>query len=253
MTESERFARSTVDALTAHIAILDEHGTILAVNRAWTQFQADNGPGGRACGVGANYLDVCDRAARQAADGEGAGGGGADEARRAGEGIRAVLGGGREAFYLEYPCHAPAAPAAAATSDSPGRSPEQRWFAMRVTRFAGDGPVRLVVAHENITARKRSEQLERERCGLREAVAGMEQVLGVVGHELRTPLAGMRAISEFLLTEDARRMLEWDLFLRNLHDEVVRMSDTVDALLEAARLNSGRARWNWSHFTLETV
>jgi signal transduction histidine kinase len=98
-----------------------------------------------------------------------------------------------------------------------------------------------------------AEQLERERVALKDAVAAMEQVLGVVGHELRTPLAAMRAISEFLITEDARQMQEWEVFLRNLNDEVVRMSDTVDALLEAARLNSGRARWNWTEFELEAA
>ena len=35
--ESERFARATLDALDARVAILDEQGTILAVNRAWTE------------------------------------------------------------------------------------------------------------------------------------------------------------------------------------------------------------------------
>jgi signal transduction histidine kinase len=41
--------------------------------------------------------------------------------------------------------------------------------------------------------------------------------------------------------------------LTGLHDEVVRMSDTIDALLEAARLNSGRATWNWSRFPVGQV
>ena len=42
LQESERFARSTVDALSAHLAILDESGKIIAVNRAWRQFASDN-------------------------------------------------------------------------------------------------------------------------------------------------------------------------------------------------------------------
>ena len=100
---------------------------------------------------------------------------------------------------------------------------------------------------------RRAEGLERERSSLKDAVSAMEQVLGVVGHELRTPLAGLRAMSEYLLTDAARQTREFDQFLVGIHDEVVRMSDTVNDLLEAARLNSGRARWNWSAVPLEEV
>ncbi len=42
--ESERFARSTLDGLSAHLAIVDERGTILAVNRAWREFAEANSP-----------------------------------------------------------------------------------------------------------------------------------------------------------------------------------------------------------------
>ena len=38
LRESERFAHSAMDALSAPIAILDEAGTIIAVNRAWRSF-----------------------------------------------------------------------------------------------------------------------------------------------------------------------------------------------------------------------
>ena len=43
---------------------------------------------------------------------------------------------------MEYPCHSPTV---------------QRWFVGKVTRFPGDGPTRVVVAHETITERKRME------------------------------------------------------------------------------------------------
>src|SRR6476660_2713377 len=38
LRESEHFARSTVDALPTHIAILDGNGRVLATNRAWQEF-----------------------------------------------------------------------------------------------------------------------------------------------------------------------------------------------------------------------
>lgn len=133
LRESERFARATVDALSAHIAILDRSGTIVAVNQAWRDFAEANPPlSGNVC-EGANYLDVC-----ASATGEDAA-----LARAFAEGIREVLAGTREKFSLEYPCHAPF---------------ERRWFVGRVTRFAGNGNVRVVVAHEDITERMLSEE-----------------------------------------------------------------------------------------------
>jgi PAS domain-containing protein len=188
LRESERFARATVNSLAANIAILDEAGGILSVNSAWRRFADDNGMPPCGHGVGANYLGVCDRAAAA----------GDAVAAAAAAGIRSVLRRERDVFELEYPCHSP---------------DEQRWILMRATPFDGDGPTRIVVNHENVTARKTAERLAREQLGLREAVAGMEQVLGVVGHELRTPLAALRAITEFLATDGARDTAEAGRFL----------------------------------------
>ena len=130
---NERFNRETLDALNVNIAILDENGLIVAVNRAWREFARSNGMGPALVSEGADYLTVCDTAVN--VDSE--------EACNAAAGIRAVMRGERDFFSLEYPCHSP---------------DEQRWFMMQVTRFGGEGPVRVVVAHENITERKFSEQ-----------------------------------------------------------------------------------------------
>jgi PAS domain S-box-containing protein len=122
-----------------------------------------------------------------------------------------------------------------------------------IARDASGVAVRMIGSMLDITERKRAEELERERASLTRAVESMDHVLGVVGHELRTPLAGLRAMSEFLLTDGADQAQEYNQFLRGIHDEVVRMSGTVHNLLEAARLNSGKARWNWSDFGLAEV
>src|SRR5207244_1157925 len=87
-------------------------------------------------------------------------------------------------------------------------------------------------------------RLESERNHFKESVTAMEQVLGVVAHELRTPLAGLRSISEFLLMPEAKELAEWDTFLMTMNTEITRMAEMVNSLLEAARLNSGVA----SHF-----
>jgi len=133
--ESARFAQSTIDSLTANICVLDETGRIMATNLAWQQFAQANILGDAPTHIGVNYLDLCD-----AVTGPEAG-----AATAFAKGIRSVMHGEQVEFGLEYPCHSPT---------------EQRWFLGRVTRFQGAGPLRVVVAHLNITERKQAE-LER--------------------------------------------------------------------------------------------
>ena len=42
LLDAQGFLRSTLDALAAQIAILDEHGAIIEVNAAWNHFAGDN-------------------------------------------------------------------------------------------------------------------------------------------------------------------------------------------------------------------
>jgi signal transduction histidine kinase len=95
--------------------------------------------------------------------------------------------------------------------------------------------------------------IESERNHLKESVTAMEQVLGVVAHELRTPLAGLRSISEFLLMPEAKELAEWDTFLMSMNSEITRMAEMVNSLLEAARLNSGVATWHWGTVNFATI
>jgi len=138
----------------------------------------------------------------------------------------------------------------------------RHWFDRGVVLRDPEGkPVSMVGAVTDVTDQKRAAVLEAERQALRKAVASMEQVLGVVGHELRTPLAGVRAISELLLLQGEAEGVDGrnggapsrQQMLASLNDQVVRMADTVNDLLEAARLNSGMAKWNWSQFNLRDV
>jgi signal transduction histidine kinase len=130
--EVEALLRSTLDALSAHIAVLDRTGTIVAVNQAWRSFAREAGFVGREGGVGMNYLAVCERAAGESPD-----------AARTAEALRDIIRGRRSEFRMEYPCESPDG---------------LRWFQLRVTR---PGPVRtprIVVAHEDITEVKRAQE-----------------------------------------------------------------------------------------------
>ena len=131
--EAYRFAQNTIDALSAHICVLDEHGVILAVNMAWREFADDNPPAPTDYCIGMNYLDVCDKAS----------GPNSAEAIPFATGLRAVIKGDIDKFVMEYPCH-----------DS---GKEKRWFSARITHFAKGNPLRIVITHQNITDRKLAE------------------------------------------------------------------------------------------------
>ena len=136
--EAEQFMRTTINALPAHICVLDENGVILSVNQAWHNFAANNPPAPPNDGVGMNYLAVCDAACGPCSSGA------ADFAA----GLRRILLGETESFALEYPCHTPWG--------------EQRWFFAQVNHFPDSGSLRLVVTHEDITRRKQAEIALRE-------------------------------------------------------------------------------------------
>lgn len=138
------FLQSVLDALSAHLAILDNQGIVRAVNASWRRFADENGLSWADYGIGRDYLG-----AFADATGEGA-----EDAKAAAQGVHAVLDGTLQEFHYEYPC------------DSPD---EQRWFIMWATPVDLLGSRGVVIAHENITARKIAElqttaaRLEAER------------------------------------------------------------------------------------------
>ena len=62
-TEATKQA-AILNALPACIAVLDSEGRVLSVNDMWGLLTAGNPLHGPAYGVGNNYLDMCDQAAR---------------------------------------------------------------------------------------------------------------------------------------------------------------------------------------------
>jgi PAS domain S-box-containing protein len=125
-----------LNAMPAHIALLDERGVIVTVNAAWKRFACGNGMASPGFGVGHDYPALCDAA-------------GDDDAQRAAAAIRSVLRGQSPEASLEYPCHSPS---------------EQRWFRMTATPLPGAPMGRTgtgaVVMHVDISERKRAEFAE---------------------------------------------------------------------------------------------
>ncbi|MBF9197972.1 PAS domain S-box protein [Microvirga terrestris] len=124
-------AEQILDALAGPVAVLDQSGTIIAVNQAWRDFGRTNS-GKDVRHVGTSYFDICDRTI----------GVEAACAKAAATGIRSVLAG-QPAFSLEYPCHSPA---------------QKRWFQLRASRLDHDGHAYAIVAHHDITDRVLVEQ-----------------------------------------------------------------------------------------------
>ena len=125
--------QAILDALPAHVALLDARGHIVQVNRAWREFAAANAFHGDDFGVEQDYLAVCANATGECAD----------EADAAQRGIREVLEGQRPEFALEYPCH----------------SPDQlRWFRMEATPIRPGGAHGCVVMHVDVTERRLAEE-----------------------------------------------------------------------------------------------
>jgi PAS domain S-box-containing protein len=135
VTERSRIAlvqTGILNALPAHVALLDSDGIILEVNDPWRRFVTADGLQSPDFAVGRNYLQICDDAEPSWSD----------EARTVAAGVRRILAGEASEFSLEYPCHSPA---------------QKRWFCLVVTplrQFERSGPV---VTHVDITQRKLDE------------------------------------------------------------------------------------------------
>lgn len=120
-------SRRVLDALPAHIAVLDRDGVITMVNAAWERFAAENGGDPRLTGPGANYLAAAD------AD---------TEAASIAAGLRAVLSGEVSDHVAVYPCD--------------GADGTERWFLVQCTSA---GQHEAAVVHFDITAQKQAERL----------------------------------------------------------------------------------------------
>ena len=137
-SQAAQVQAAILNALPAHVALIDPDGVILAVNESWRRYGAANRLETADAAIGANYLTICDRAAGPLSAEAAA-------AATAAEGIRSVLRGEVNAFSIEYPCHAPSEPA---------------WFELMVTPVHENGMVGAVVMHLNITERRRLQEAQ---------------------------------------------------------------------------------------------
>lgn len=193
--------RDALNALTANIAILDGRGVIVAVNDAWIRFARANGATDERCYVGADYLGVCESALARAPD--------AALAETSGL-LRELLGGMRDELAVEYPCHSPS---------------EERWFVLRATRLRGDPGRGAVVAHEDITLRKRAEmELRRAKDELEEVSRDLADAL-----ERERSLGRIDVVTGMINRRHFFELAEHELFVAGrYHDPLALMLFDID-------------------------
>ena len=151
---SEQFLRFSLDGLSAHIAIINQTGDIITVNKAWTNFAKKNGIPQNISWQNYNYLGECDQAANT----------GDMDALKFVSGIRSVITKTTDTFEMDYPCHSP---------------DKKRWYHGKVTPFPDDTLPYVIIVHENITERELSIQnLQRSKEKFRSIVENI--TIGVV-------------------------------------------------------------------------
>lgn len=145
--ETQHFFHATIDALSDRVVVLGQNGIIMHANKACCDYAGH-------AGCGANYFEYCRTDPRWI---DGAGGALVD-------GIEAVLSADLPTFSMEY-----------AFQPRQHDASRRHWFQVRVSRFAGHGPLRVVVAHADITERKDMEEAVRQsHAQLRQLAMHME-------------------------------------------------------------------------------
>jgi PAS domain S-box-containing protein len=130
------FTHGILNSLSAHVAVINSIGIIIAINDTWKRYALENGETRlHRDNEGRNYYEVCEKSIK----------GGDEIAAQALQGIKDVMSEQLKTFHLEYAC------------DSPD---VQRWFSMQVMKLEGDDSL-VVIAHYDITERKKSEDKHR--------------------------------------------------------------------------------------------
>ncbi len=125
-----------LDALPAHVALLDRDGRILSVSRSWQEFAAASGIDAPAP-LGHSYFEYC------AAPSWG------ELGRAVAEGLTAVLAGRQQQFSIDHPCEQGAL---------------RRWYRLIAAPLALGRASGAVVMHLDVTSNKLSEEaLRREK------------------------------------------------------------------------------------------
>ncbi len=213
---SDHLRQVVLDVLPEQIAVLDGTGKIIAVNRAWADFAADNGASDTLqSGVGLDYVAAC----RSACGDE------AESARIVADSIVAVIARRLPSFNQEYPCHT---------------AYRHRWFEFSAVPFGG-GMEGAVIVHRDITERKLAEdhsRRARESAAQGARVNAVGMLAASLIHELTQPLSaasffGGTALTLFEQGSNDRDKLRQ--VLTGVEEQINRAGDILQRLRDFLR------------------
>ncbi|ANU15468.1 GGDEF domain protein [Planococcus halocryophilus Or1] len=123
LSTSSEISESILNSLRDQICLINQDGIICLTNKEWTRFALSNGATLSNVGIGANYLQHCEKEPAVF------------------QGLQAILAGKANLFNFEYPCHSPST---------------KRWFLMQATPLqANNQALRgVVIRHVDITKQK---------------------------------------------------------------------------------------------------
>ena len=210
------FFETVFASLHGHVAVLNRDGRLIAVSRSWIEYAKNNGGKASATGVGANYLQVCDRAV----------GGGNQEAAKSAAGIRAVLSGNMPRFVMDYEC-------------------AEKWYQLTASPLVRrDGGA--VVSHTDI-GRLRLAELQADRLLTElshvERVTLLGRFAAALAHELNQPLTAILAnadVGELILEGGESRTAELQAIFADMASETVREPRMSSASCESSYAKTRR-------------
>jgi PAS domain S-box-containing protein len=161
LKESEIFNRSILTSIDYHIAVVEENGNIISVNKAWVDFSVQNGETAlERTGIGSNYVAVCKISAKA----------GDSLAAKALHGFEEVVKKEIPFFEMEYPCNS---------------VDEQRWFLLRIVNFSDDSP-KVVMMHIDITELKKAgEEITKNEQRYRALVEHNDGIIAMVDENFK--------------------------------------------------------------------
>ena len=148
----ELYLRVMVDSYSTALAVVDETGTILYVNRPWREFAIEQGFEWDLYAVGSNYLEARRRGHEASLD----------ESEILADGIKQVLLGRKTEFQRECLTRSSLGP---------------RWIVVQARRFDLPRACRVLITHQDITESRKTSEARRQEAERLQLLLSVTRIL----------------------------------------------------------------------------